>query len=195
MAHVVDEVGYAGATVAAITASAGVSRRTFYEHFRDKEHCFLTAFERIVGLLYDAVAGSYAREEAWPDRVESGLSRLLAMLAANPVFARLYASKSTEAGPTVLDARAVAVERFTEFIHAGNHHPGAIEQPVLIARVVVAGAGDVVSGEIAAARAERLPALLPDLLYALLLPYLGPQEADALRRRAAEGVVLLDDPD
>src|SRR5437870_5361711 len=41
----VAEKGYAATTVADIIASAGVSRSTFYEHFTDKEHCVLSAYD------------------------------------------------------------------------------------------------------------------------------------------------------
>jgi AcrR family transcriptional regulator len=195
VAHAVDELGYACASVAEITARAGVSRRTFYEHFRDREECFVIAFERIVDLLYADVANAYAEGTDWPERVENGLARLLHRLAAEPVFARIYASKSTAAGPHSLEARAQAVERFTAFVHAGGEHPGAEPQPLLLARVVVAGVGDVISGEVAAGRVERLPELLPDLLYAILLPYLGTSETGSRRALAARDLALSDDPD
>jgi hypothetical protein len=41
--------------------------------------------------------------------------------------------------------------------------------------------------ELLAGRAERLPDLLPDLLFAMLVPYIGPSAATAEMRRAAAG--------
>src|SRR3954454_22295205 len=43
----VAEHGYNATTIRAITAAAQISRRTFYEYFRDKEGCFLAAYEMI----------------------------------------------------------------------------------------------------------------------------------------------------
>ena len=50
----VAEHGYNATTIGAITAAAKISRRTFYEHFRDKEGCFLAAYE----MIDDHVRGS-----------------------------------------------------------------------------------------------------------------------------------------
>src|SRR4051794_32391335 len=51
IAHVVAEKGYARTTVADVIERAGVSRKTFYEHFRDKETCFLAAYDTGVEVL------------------------------------------------------------------------------------------------------------------------------------------------
>src|SRR3954451_5288435 len=45
MTRVVVRKGYARTTVADVVEVAGVSRRTFYEQFVDKEACFLAAYE------------------------------------------------------------------------------------------------------------------------------------------------------
>ena len=58
MADAVASKGYAGTTVADVVAGAGVSRKTFYEHFRDKEECFLAAFDAGVDLLLAAIVGA-----------------------------------------------------------------------------------------------------------------------------------------
>src|SRR5579884_975427 len=44
MAHVVAERGYSAVTVADVVSAARISRRTFYEHFVDKEACFLETY-------------------------------------------------------------------------------------------------------------------------------------------------------
>ncbi|HEV2998381.1 MAG TPA: TetR/AcrR family transcriptional regulator [Solirubrobacteraceae bacterium] len=53
MAQVVGRRGYPETTIALVIAQAGVSRSTFYEHFTDKEDCFLAAFENLAPLLLD----------------------------------------------------------------------------------------------------------------------------------------------
>ena len=55
MAHAVAAKGYAATTVADVVGGAGVSRKTFYEHFQDKEDCFLAAFDAGVQVLVDTV--------------------------------------------------------------------------------------------------------------------------------------------
>jgi AcrR family transcriptional regulator len=46
--QVVGELGYERMSVARVTARAGVSRRTFYDLFEDREECFLAAFDETV---------------------------------------------------------------------------------------------------------------------------------------------------
>ena len=61
--EVVAERGYEGASVAHVIAAAGVSRKTFYEHFADKEACFLAAYDVLSSRLLRALGrvGSASR--------------------------------------------------------------------------------------------------------------------------------------
>src|SRR5207253_2083261 len=55
------ERGYPATTVADVVERAGVSRRTFYEQFADKEACFLAAYDvgltAVLGRIKEAVEG------------------------------------------------------------------------------------------------------------------------------------------
>ncbi|HEV3072740.1 MAG TPA: TetR/AcrR family transcriptional regulator [Solirubrobacteraceae bacterium] len=51
MAKAVARRGYTDATVAQAIAYAGVSRSTFYEHFADKQECFLATFSELAPVL------------------------------------------------------------------------------------------------------------------------------------------------
>src|SRR4051794_15717647 len=65
MASAVAEKGYSRTAVADVINRAGVSRKTFYEHFANKEECFLAAYDEGVGLLLAAI--DEAVREAAPD--------------------------------------------------------------------------------------------------------------------------------
>src|SRR4051812_15625203 len=86
MAETVAEKGYAATTVADVVARAGVSRKTFYEHFADREQCFLAAYDAAVDALFTAVAQRVAAGEPsgadWQARVRSGVRGYLEALAA-----------------------------------------------------------------------------------------------------------------
>src|SRR5512133_2005251 len=87
MAQACAAKGYGGATVAAVIAGAGVSRRTFYEHFRDREDCFLAAYDAILAQFLDEVTTAYRQPELhWPQRVRAAIGALLAFLVAEPAF-------------------------------------------------------------------------------------------------------------
>src|SRR4051794_6979537 len=72
---VVAELGYPETRVVDIIKRAGVSRKTFYELFEDKESCFLATFDVAAGaLLYVTNMGYESEPDApWVDRIRLGL--------------------------------------------------------------------------------------------------------------------------
>src|SRR3979490_1307417 len=78
--EIVAEVGYPRASVAQLVARAGVSRKTFYEIFSDREDCFLAAFDHVVSEARMMARGAYERASGWQDGVRSALATLLALL-------------------------------------------------------------------------------------------------------------------
>src|SRR6059058_6194143 len=88
IANAVAEKGYASATVADVVSRAGVSRKTFYEHFRDKEECFLAAFDAGVDTLLEAITSQ--RRDSWLGLMRARSRAYLDMLASEPAFARTF---------------------------------------------------------------------------------------------------------
>jgi AcrR family transcriptional regulator len=83
------EKGATRTTIEAIVKAAGVSSVTFYEHFRDKDECFVAAFERAVEELRAEVGEAVPAGAAWSEQVGAGLEALLTALDAEPARARL----------------------------------------------------------------------------------------------------------
>jgi TetR/AcrR family transcriptional regulator, mexJK operon transcriptional repressor len=77
--HLFVQDGYERTSVDAIAAEAGVSKRTVYNHYRDKEGLFLTVFEDTYNALMDQVHGIAERELAGPGDLQQ---RLLAFIRA-----------------------------------------------------------------------------------------------------------------
>src|SRR3954447_2336893 len=84
------ERGYAATTVAQVIARAGVSRKTFYEHFPDKQACFLAAWEVGTDILLEQVLAAGAEANGWRARLRAGADAFLEILAAEPAFARSF---------------------------------------------------------------------------------------------------------
>ena len=83
------ELGYRETNVQDVIDRAGVSRPTFYEHFANKEDCFLAAFDAGAARLRDA--GRRRRRkggDAWRDRLRCGLQRCSHFATAEPETAR-----------------------------------------------------------------------------------------------------------
>jgi AcrR family transcriptional regulator len=175
----VSDLGYPALTVAAILERAGVSRKTFYEHFADKEECFLAAYDVVVEGLVRGVSDAYNREDVWREKVRAGLGEFLRFLAAEPNFARMCIVEVLAAGPGALQRRDGAMRMFTVFFEAGRQEapPEMPPLPDLVSESVVGAIYEIIYSRILRNRTEELPDLLPDLMYIALCPYLGPEEA------------------
>lgn len=82
--------GYHTVTLADIVRRAGTARRTFYEHFDDKEDCFLASFGRVGENLLASVMERFDPSLDQPARAAIVIDSFLEFLAANPLFARIY---------------------------------------------------------------------------------------------------------
>jgi AcrR family transcriptional regulator len=114
MATVVARNGYAATAVADVLSEAGVSRKSFYEHFANKQDCFLQAYDHGVDRILDAIEEAMAREQDAFGLAAAGVSTYLAWLTANPAFARTFLLEALAAGPDALERRAAVHERFAE---------------------------------------------------------------------------------
>jgi AcrR family transcriptional regulator len=130
MAQMVAEKGYAATTVADVVERAGVSRRTFYEQFADKEACFLAAYDVglavVLGRIRDAVEARL--EVGWRERARAGVEAFLALLASEPAFARALQVEILTAGPAALERRAGMLVMFAG-IWRNVHEAARAEEP------------------------------------------------------------------
>lgn len=179
--------GYAAVTVGDLTKEAGVSRTTFYELFDDKEACFLAAYDNAVDGLVRRVSAAFETELGWPDRSKAGLAALLEALAEEPELARLSLVDIGSAGPVAQRRYRTAVQRLTPLFEEGRDFaPGGRSLPANTSRMAIGGVTGLISDELLAGRAAQLPGLLSDVLFATLVPYIGPdaaaREVDRLTR-------------
>ena len=185
--RVVTAKGYAAMTVGDLTKEAGVSRTTFYELFEDKEACFLAAYDNAVEVLVRRVVRAYESEQDWPARAAAGLAVLLETLAEEPALARLSLVDVGNAGPAAQRRYRAALQRLTPLFDEGRDFaPGGRNLPANTSRMAIGGVTGLLSDELVADRGEQLPELLSDVLFATLVPYIGPdaaaREVDRLNR-------------
>ncbi|HEY1596542.1 MAG TPA: TetR/AcrR family transcriptional regulator [Thermoleophilaceae bacterium] len=184
MAHAVAAKGYAATTVADVVGGAGVSRKTFYEHFQDKEDCFLAAFDAGVGVLVNAV--ERATLEAcgeWRDHIRAGVRAYLATLASVPDFARTFLIEVLAAGPHALERRAEVHGRFADLLKTLHEsyrtdHPEEIpELPDEVFVAVVGAVNELVSDRVRKGRTTELPELEAVISYLQIAFLAGHAEA------------------
>jgi AcrR family transcriptional regulator len=176
MAQVVAEKGYGPATVADVVERAGVSRRTFYEQFVDKEACFLATYGMGVELMLTRIrqAVEHLPEADWRGRARAGVETYMAVLAEEPEFAWATHIENLGAGPAVLERRAVFIGIFAELwrgLHARARQddPDRIpELPPEVFTTLTAGLEDLIRERLRNQGAQSLPDLSGSVLRAAL---------------------------
>lgn len=179
MVDVAAERGLANATVAHVVARSGVSRRTFYEMFNDREDCFLAAFEQAVGLAAEYVGDAYDPSEKWRERVRKGLVAVLEFLEDEPDMGRLAVVETLGAGPMVLERRRNLLAELTKVVDEGRAEArSAAALPPLTAEGVIGGVLSVLHARLLdPKRRGSLLELTGPLMGMIVLPYLGPAAA------------------
>ena len=176
--------GYAGMTVSAVIAAAGVSRKTFYEFFSDREDIFLAAFDLVVERALAGARAAYEQEGSWPQRLRRVLEAGLAALAAHPHEARVGFVEVLAAGPRALQRRDAAMREFMQFLSPGYdaaaEGDGAEAVPPLMPEAIVGAIYEIVYARVLQERTAELPELLDQLMYCALAPFLGPAAAAEL---------------
>jgi AcrR family transcriptional regulator len=179
----VAERGYNATTVANITKAAAVSRRTFYEHFADKEACFLAAYEMVSSHIREAMQVAAQSFEDWPQQVRAALGTMLRFLAGEPELARVVMIEPVAAGGEIAARHRQSMQGFVEILKAGRpQHGGERPLPEATEATLVGGIVSLIVREINAGRTDKLEKLLPDLVELTLAPYLGAEQAAKLAR-------------
>jgi AcrR family transcriptional regulator len=176
MLRAVSELGYRSTNVQDVIERAGVSRPTFYEHFSNKDDCFLAAFDTCAARLRDQVAtAAAAGGDIWRDRIRSGFGALLSFTAAEPEAARMVIVEARAATPDAAHRRVALLDYFASCIDTKVREmlPAGTAHSTVTASGVVGGVESLLYARLNKNQMEDLPALLPSLMYFAVLPYEG----------------------
>jgi AcrR family transcriptional regulator len=172
---VVAEEGYRRMTVRRVSDRAGVSNKTFYDLFGDREDCFLAAFELGLERLTEWVVVAWEGEREWTSRIRAALGSLLGVLDDEPALRTLVFVEALGAGPRVLARRAEVLEQVAGAIDEGRSGAKAgRELPPLTAEGIVGAAFGVIYARLIQEEdPEPLVGLLNALMATIVLPYRG----------------------
>src|SRR5882757_1174799 len=176
------EKTYAATTIADLVSRAAVSRTTFYKLFTDKRDCFDAAvthcIDRLAATLAAAAAGIDSPGEATRRAIAAGLE----LLAAEPELTLVLGGDVVAVDPDLVDRYGQFAVPALEAIWAeAGEPPRKHSSPGL----AFGRAQLLVFHEVAAGRAERLPALVRDIVYLAIAPFAGHDEALRQARLAA----------
>ncbi len=96
--------GYQATTIAQITATARVSRTTFYEHFTDKQDCFLVAYRELAERVLEIIERALRRTSG-ADGAATVLGALVTLAEREPSAAAVLTHGATAAGLPALAER------------------------------------------------------------------------------------------
>ncbi len=177
--QVIAEHGYGEMSVARVTGAAGVSRRTFYDLFRDREDCFLAAFDDSVAQARELMLQAYAGERGWEAQVRAALLALLLLLDREPGVRSLLVVDALRAGPRVQGRRAEILAELSQALHGtgSGARRGRGDLPGLTGEGVTGAVLGVIHTRLLSKRPGRMSALLNPLMGVIVLPYLGSDAA------------------
>jgi AcrR family transcriptional regulator len=174
------ELGYRELNVQDVLERAGVSRPTFYEHFENKENCFLAAFDAAAARLRDRVEVAAGEGgERWRDRLRMGLEELVAFVLAEPDAAMTLIVEARAACPPALLRRDELLDHFAACIDTQMRAEvaGADAISPIAAAGIVGGIEALLYNRINRGDTDDLESLVPSLMYFAVLPYEGHEAA------------------
>jgi len=185
LAQVLGERAFAELTIADVVAAAHVSRRTFYEHFEDKDACLLALCERLSEEVLALIAAGYDPEGDWVQELEQVTLAYLQNLQQRPALVRALYLEMLTLGPTGLAMRRRINERFTQFLImqvelSRVKEVGKRPLSPALATAVIGGINELIVQAIEEGRADRLVELQPTIseFVRAVLHSLMPDEAD-----------------
>jgi AcrR family transcriptional regulator len=171
---VVDERGYAGATVAHITRRARISRRTFYELFANREDCLAAVIEDAVSQIWAELPVTGMELLAWRERLRVGLEVILSFFDREPALARVCVVQGARGGSLMLERREEILGALAGVVDEGRSESTRGGQcSSLTAEGLVGAALAIVHARLARAERQPLSGLLSELMGMIVLPYLG----------------------
>lgn len=174
------ELGYRGTNVQEVIERAGVSRPTFYEHFANKEDCFLAAFDASAARLRQRVGAAAEKGgDNLRQRLRFGLETLLNFAATEPDAARTLIVEARAASAEAVMRRDQLLDHFAACIDAQVHEllPNPPSYSPVTAAGIVGGVEALLYARLNKDELDDLDSLLPSMMYFLVLPFEGHEAA------------------
>jgi AcrR family transcriptional regulator len=159
------EGGVQSLSVATLCERAGLSRRTFYDLFDDREDCLHAAFEDAADTAKQTVIRAGGAHKRWRERVRAGLAALLSLFDHEPGLGRLLVVEALGCGPPTLEVRRRALMQAAAVVDEGRTEARSGREPPPLTAEGIVGADFAV---VHARLLERDPRPLRELTGSLM---------------------------
>lgn len=169
------ELGYRDLNVQDVLDRAGVSRPTFYEHFTNKEDCFVAAFDSAADRFRSRIEAEASEGENWRERLRLGLEELLRFVTDEPDAAMTLIVDARAACPPALARRDELLDHFASCIdtQVRNELSGGPPPSAIASAGIVGGIEALLYSRLNKGETGSFQELLPSLMYFAVLPYEG----------------------
>jgi AcrR family transcriptional regulator len=165
-ADAVSEHGYAAVTIADIVRHARMSKRTFYEHFVDKETCFLATYVAATTLVLANAAAAFEvhKNEPWEVQLDASIDAYVTAIESNPALTRACLVEIHAAGPRALERRREVHAAFAKMLRSfaartRRKHPEVRTISQEMSTAVVGGINELLVAQVERGQKSRLPTL------------------------------------
>jgi AcrR family transcriptional regulator len=181
----VADLGYNATSLEAILARTGIDEETFHRHFADKEECFLAAWDYITGRAKPRALAAFESRDTWVEQMRAVGESLYDYYAVkHPAHARIVYVEGPSAGERARERVAATLDVFTELIDRGRQE---LDDPDSLTRATAEGLAGAVYEQAAVHFMRRADAdlseLVPQLMFTVVCPYVGVEEAMKELRR------------
>jgi len=145
MAASIEEKGYRDTTVADVVRIARTSRRNFYEHFADRDACFLALFDATNEAMMREIADAVQFDRPLDEQVDRAVDAYIHNVAATPALYRSFVRELPGLGQTGADRGLATLERFAEML-VGFVESGRQAQPELDLRPLTMDTAIIIVG-------------------------------------------------
>lgn len=197
---VLAEQGYAGFTAAAVCERSGVSRRTFYEVFENREQCLASILADVEQRTRSVIAEIGLDGLAWGERVRLGLWAILCLADEDPALARVCLVESQRAGAEIQRERERIIAGLVDVLDEGRmQSTEAAAASRLTAEALVGAVSSVIATRLAQATPDHsrngrdrvsVRSFLGELTAMIVLSYQGPAAARKQIKRALPSTLV-----
>jgi AcrR family transcriptional regulator len=145
MATSIEQRGYRETTVADVVRIARTSRRTFYQHFEDRDTCFLALFDAVNDQTMEQIADAVRPERPIGEQVDSALWAYIDNVSTHPALYRSFVRELPGLGQAGADRQLAVIERFAQLL-IDLVESGRRAQPDLMARPLSMDAAIMIVG-------------------------------------------------